>query len=144
MWTANGKNWTLSSVLGFGAVCLCLQQWNTTDNNNSLNVNNRVASTLFPQTLPPEIALKGFWWIADLKQYIFLNQTFVNFDCDLACTFQNVCECTWFLHRACTMPFFMFCKLTLKHLAKKIECIKCLQSFFGIHASHMPVKDACT
>lgn len=80
MWTANGENWTLSSALGFGAVCLCLQQWNTTDNNNSLNVNNRslefidkthrLVSAPNPQTLPPAIALKGFWWILELQKFV--------------------------------------------------------------------------
>ena len=30
-----------------------------------------------------------------------------------------------------------------KHLAKKLECINCLQSFFGMHASHVLVKDGC-
>ena len=49
------------------------------------------------------------------------------------------------LYKARKMPFFILCKSKLKTLIseKKLECIKCLLSFFGIHASHAQIKDGC-
>ena len=124
----------------FGAVCLHLQQWNTTDNNNNLNVNNRVLEfidkkwlvrELFPQTLLqklPSKTLMNFRFLKVRLKAIYFLRSDVNFACDLACTYQNVCKCTRSLPKACKMPFIMLCKLKLKDLAKKLECIKCLQS----------------
>lgn len=88
-----------------------------------------------------------------MKLYIFLNLTFVNLDCDLAHTYQNVHECMTFkcasqatclrsLYKACKLPFFHFMQIKIENSwKKKLERIKFLQSFLGIHASQVPVKD---
>ena len=54
----------------FSSENLRLQQWNATYINNSLRCKwvhwqKRLASAPVPQTLPPAIVFKGFWWISD-------------------------------------------------------------------------------
>lgn len=113
MWTANGKNWTLSSALGFGAVCLCLQQWNTTDNNNSLNVNNRSLEFIdktglwvhlthkhFLQQLLSKASNEFVLRAVRLEAVYFLGLDFLNFDWDLACAYRNVRKCTTCKHNS--------------------------------------------
>ena len=51
---------------------------------------------------------------------------------------------TCFTRTSLKNTLFNFMKIKIENSWRtKLECIKCLQSFFGIHASHAPVKDGC-
>ena len=124
----------------------------------------RLASAPVPQTLPSAIAYKAFWWISDSKiLFLFSNSLVASATTKPhpstpgVTTARRVISPTGGPLPPCKQAFkatyFLrsdFCKFRLwsstrlsLHMLQKLEWITCLQLFFGIYVSHMPVKDGC-
>ena len=99
-----------------------------------------------------------FFFLSKWSKFLYWRFSlfsFVNFDRDLARPYGNIREsttCKTCLTRTsfkglsvelAKCPFLFYENQNWKRLAHKTECMKFLQSFFGTHALHAPVKDGC-